>query len=294
MFQKYNKECKLVTNSETPYISFEVFDKYDNVSAGFSTRLGGVSKGYTKSLNLGFDLEECKENVFENYRRITSAIGIKPEQLVLTKQTHETNVLVVDKNDCGKGIFRERDYSSADGLVTDTPGVALTVFGADCVPLLFFEPVKNVIGTAHAGWRGTVGNIAGKVISIFENQFNCNSSDIIVMICPSICPKCYEVGPDVADIFIEKYATSELLEVDVPDEYITKKTVTSGEGDRSYVNLWLANYINLTKAGVKPENIYNSLLCTMCRRDLFFSHRGSQGRRGVMSGFIMLKEKEFI
>ncbi|MBQ8281262.1 MAG: peptidoglycan editing factor PgeF [Lachnospiraceae bacterium] len=290
MIQRYNRVCKLITNSETPYISFDTFDEFDFVKSGFSTRLGGVSKGYTKSLNLGFNLEESRENVLENYRRITSVIGIRPEQLVLTKQVHETNVLIVDKKDCGKGIFVERDYDSVDGLVTNTPGVALTVFGADCVPLMFLDPVKKVIGTAHAGWRGTIGNIACNVLCKFEDTFECDLNDVRVVIGPSICPNCYEVGPDVADRFREVYEGAGEVKYNVPEEYITDTIISRGEGDRSYLNLWLANFINLTKAGIRPENIHLSGFCSMCRQDLFFSHRGSQGKRGVMGGFIMLND----
>lgn len=289
MIQKYNRECSLVTDSETPYIAFEAFSPYDDVCAGFSTRLGGVSKGWLKSLNLGFDLEEQRENVLENYRRITGAIGIKSQQLVLTKQVHETVVRTVDEKDCGKGIFQERDYTSADGLITDKRGVALTVFGADCVPLIFLDPVKKAIGTAHAGWRGTVGNIAGNILDKFRNHYGSDLKNIIVVIGPSICPECYEVGPDVAERFAQRYPDADTKTYRVPGEYLTDRIIVRGEGDRSYLNLWLANYVNLTEAGVCADNIHLSGFCTMCRQDLFYSHRGSKGRRGVMSGFIMLK-----
>lgn len=289
MIQRYNRECSLVTDSETPYLSFDAFAPYSDVCAGFSTRLGGVSRGHLKSLNLGFDLEKHRENVLENYRRITKAMGIKPQQLVLTKQVHETNVRIADENDCGKGILKERDYNSADGLITDKKGVALTVFGADCVPLLFLDPEKKVIATAHAGWRGTVGNIAGNVLEKFRDHYKCDLNNIIVAIGPSICPECYEVGPDVAERFAEKYPDADTKTYRVTGEYRTDKIIVRGKGDRYYLNLWLANRVNLTEAGVCPDNIRLSGFCTMCRQDLFYSHRGSSGKRGVMAGFIMLK-----
>ena len=289
MIQRFNEQSKLNTNSIAPYISFEVMDTYDFVSCGFSTRLGGVSKGFQKSMNLGFNLEENRENVLENYRRICESIGILPSQLVFTSQVHETIVLKVDKKDCGKGIYLSRDYDSADGLVTNEKGVALSVFGADCVPLIFLDPIKRVIGTAHASWRDTVGNIACRLVEKIGIEYSSRPEDLQVVICPSICPDCYEVGRDVFEVFEGKYEDVWNKTYNVSDSYKSNKILKHGKEDKGYLNLWLANYVNLTNAGVNPKNIHHSGFCTMCRQDLFFSHRGSQGKRGVMGGFIMLK-----
>lgn len=289
MIQRFNEQSMLVTNSIAPHISFDAFDSFDFVSCGFSTRLGGVSKGYQKSMNLGFKLEESRDNVLENYNRICESIGILPSQLVLTSQVHETVVLKVGKNDCGKGIFVPRDYDSADGLVTNESGVALSVFGADCVPLIFLDPVKKVIGTAHAGWRGTINNIALNLIEKIKLEYQSDAKDLIVVIGPSICPDCYEVGVDVYERFEANYEDAWNKTYEVSDSYKGNTILKPGKENKGYLNLWLANYVNLVKAGVKPDNIHHSGFCTMCRQDLFFSHRGSQGKRGVMGGFIMLK-----
>ncbi len=289
MIQRYNEQSKLVTNSIAPHIAFDAFDSFDFVCCGFSTRLGGISKGFQKSMNLGFKLEESRDNVLENYNRICESIGILPSQLVLTNQVHETNVLKVGKKDCGKGIYVPRDYDSADGLVTNDKGVALSVFGADCVPLIFFDPVKKVIGTAHAGWRGTINNIAANLIEKIKFEYQSCAEDLIVVIGPSICPDCYEVGADVYERFEANYDDAWNKSYEVSESYKGNTILKPGKENKGYLNLWIANHVNLVNAGVKPNNIHHSGFCTMCRQDLFFSHRGSQGKRGVMGGFIMLK-----
>ncbi len=291
MIQKYNAESSLVTEHVTPFISFSAFENFDCIRAGFSTRLGGVSIDHLKSLNLGFQLEESRDNVLENYRRICDAIGISPRQLVLTRQTHETVVLQVGKKDCGKGIFRESDYASADSLITNEQGVALTVFGADCVPIIFFDPVKRVIATAHAGWRGTAGNIAGKAVESFVTNYGSNASDIIAVIGPSICPDCYEVSEDVAEKIIELFPDALTKEYGAGKNYKSSSILLKDRDKGKFqLNLWLANRINMINSGMLEENIHLCGLCTMCRQDLFYSHRGSNGKRGVTGGFIMLKE----
>jgi hypothetical protein len=289
MFQRYNDKVKLVTNCETPYLSFDIFNKYENLKAGFSTRLGGVSRAHLWSLNLGFALGDYPDRVLENYDRISKAIGFEKEQIVATKQVHLADCMKVNVSDCGNGIIRENAFESADALITNEPGVVLTVYGADCVPIMMYEPVKKVIATAHAGWRGTVMNIVGNTISKMQEEFDCNPADIVAVIGPSICSDCYEIGPEVAAHFAECFAKPYEKTYNFGSGYKSQTILKAGEGEHSYANLWLANAVNLTYAGVRLQNISLSEMCTKCRQDLFYSHRGSNGRRGVMSGFIMME-----
>ena len=133
---------------------------------GFSSRLGGVSRGYLTSLNLGTSRGDQMEHVRENWRRCGEAVGFDSTKTVFSQQVHRDDVRVVTEADCGKGLYRERDYDSADGLVTNCPGIPLAIFSADCIPVLFHDPVNRVVAACHAGWRGTAVGIVLSLIHI--------------------------------------------------------------------------------------------------------------------------------
>ena len=135
---------------ELEYLTSDVLDGAVHC---FSTRFGGVSEGALASLNLGTHRGDRPENVLENYARLGRAVGFAPEETVFTKQVHSALVERVGRADCGRGLQREAEHG-VDGLVTDEPGVALTIFSADCTPVLLFDPVARAIGAAHAGWHG--------------------------------------------------------------------------------------------------------------------------------------------
>ena len=143
------------------YFTADSFDGCGGVAHGFSTRAGGVSQGPFASLNLGINRGDSRENVLENYRRFCAAVGADVESLVFSHQIHKDGIRVVTSADAGKGLERERDYD-ADALITDIPGLALVIFTADCIPVLLYDPVRRVVGAAHAGWRSTALSIAEK------------------------------------------------------------------------------------------------------------------------------------
>lgn len=147
-----------------PVLRYKIFDAYPELVVGFSTRLGGVSKGYLGSMNLSFTRGDEEASVMENHRRFAQACGYDYTKLVFSDQVHKTNLRIVTKDDCGKGIVRERDFSEIDGLITQEVGIPLMTFYADCVPLFLYDPVQRVIATAHSGWRGTVGRIGMVVV----------------------------------------------------------------------------------------------------------------------------------
>ena len=134
------------------------------VRHGFSTRMGGVSEGPYATMNFSFTRGDNPEAVRENYRRMAEALRVDMEKMVLTWQTHTTNVRVVSEEDLGKGIIKERDYRDVDGLVTDMPDVTLVTFFADCVPLYFLDKKNRAIGLSHSGWRGTVKRMGQKTL----------------------------------------------------------------------------------------------------------------------------------
>ena len=131
---------------ETPYLEYPLFQKTGIVTSAFSTRLGGVSEGYYSSLNLSFDRGDDPARVLENFKRIGASMGVAVEDMVLSKQTHTTNVRVVTKEDKGKGVIRKRNYTDVDGMITNVPGICLVTSYADCVPLYFVDPVKRQSG----------------------------------------------------------------------------------------------------------------------------------------------------
>lgn len=266
--------------SELPLLTFPALTA-PGVVHGFSTRLGGVSEGPFSSLNLTFSRGDERERVLENYRRLAEALGTLPERFVLTRQVHGTNVLHVTKADAGKGVTRERDWDGLDGLVTDTPGLVLSVFSADCVPILFWDPVRRAIGACHSGWRGTVGRIGARVVETMQEEFHTDPKDLVCCIGPSICRDCYEIGDDVAEHFLEAFPGEET------------RILENKHNGHWQLDLWAACRIVLTEAGVPDAQIHTTDVCTCCNPELLFSHRAALGgTHGNIGGFIMLQEKE--
>lgn len=264
---------------ETPYLKYPMFEKTGIVKHGFSTRLGGVSRGCYASLNLSFDRGDREEDVRENFRRIGEAIGVRCEDMVLSKQTHTTNVRVVTEADRGKGIVRERDYTDVDGLVTDVPGICLVTSYADCVPLYFVDPVNKVIGLSHSGWRGTVGKIGKKTVEVMKNTFGSDPRDILAAVGPSVCMDCYEVSRDVIDKVKEAFA-----------EHLWEQLFYRKPDGKYQLDLWKANELIFREAGISEEHIAVTNVCTHCNSDILYSHRAAGNKRGNLCAFLALKQ----
>lgn len=268
--------------SKAPYIGILPFEGKEHVVSGFSTRLGGVSSGIYESMNLASSRGDDPENVRRNFELIGRSLSVSPEQMVYAHQTHTANVMRVTREYCGMGIIRERSFSDVDALVTDEPGVCLVTGHADCIPLFFIDEKRRAIGLAHAGWRGTVNDIAGNLIRMMEAEFGTDPKDIEAFIGPGICRDHYEVGEDVAGEFLNRY------EGPARDQVLSEKQ--PGTGERKYLlDLHMANFHNMNAAGMSAENIYLTDLCTFCNPELFFSHRYTKGQRGGMCAFLMLR-----
>ncbi|MDD5936467.1 MAG: peptidoglycan editing factor PgeF [Clostridiales bacterium] len=268
--------------NDTPYISFPILEQFDFVKHGFSTRLGGISEGIFESMNLGFNRGDSYETVYENYRRICEAMGIKESNLVFTDQVHKAKVRVATKENIGMGIVKERSYSEIDGHITKEANVPLLVFSADCVPILFVDPKTKSVGATHSGWKGTVRKIGAVTAQKMALEFGSDPSDIVAVIGPCIGLECYEVSSDVAEAFAENFTKEQCAQ-------FLKCDGINQEGKMKYhLDLWEANRLILIEAGLKPENVVVSGLCTMCHSELFFSHRATKGQRGSMAGFIQV------
>ncbi len=256
----------------------------NKVYHGFSTRLGGVSKGGCSSMNLSFTREnDNAENVFENYRRIAKALGVSFDSFVAAHQTHTTNIKKVGLNDKGKGVTKERDYTDIDGLITDEKGITLVTFFADCIPLYFFDPINNAIGLAHSGWRGTLNGMVTKMVKAMEENYKTNPKNLIACIGPGICEDCYEISLDLADKFKSSFDIENIS--DIISNYHKDKF----GNEHCQLNLWKANEILMIRAGILRENISISNICTYCNSNLLFSHRKQGDDRGNLAAFLALK-----
>ena len=259
-----------------PYLYFPLLEHTGMVKHCFTTRMGGVSQGYFESLNLSFARGDREEAVRENFRRVSLALGTDYENFVFTDQTHTANVKRADRTDAGKGLTRQRDYSDIDGLITDEPGLVLSAFYADCVPLYFVDPIHRAIGLSHSGWRGTIGRMGRETLCAMQKEFQTEPKDVLCAIGPSICQSCYEISEDVAAQFQQEFPGHE-------------KELLQNKGNGKYqLDLWRANEIVLLEAGVKREHLAVTNICTCCNSKLLFSHRASHGKRGNLGAFLCL------
>ncbi len=263
---------------ELEYLTFPLLEETGMVKHLFSTRLGGVSKGIYASMNLSYTRGDEREAVDENYRRIADVLGCQMEDIVCSDQTHTTNLMVAGRQDGGKGVTRSCDYHDVDGLLTDEPGIVLATFYADCVPLYFVDTKHRAIALAHSGWRGTVGRMGRCVVEKMKEVYGTDPADVVAAVGPSICQACYEVSEDVAGAFREEFRK--------PGQ--EQEILLSKGGGKYQLDLWRANEIVLTEAGILPSSIQVTDLCTCHNSDYLFSHRASQGRRGNLGAFLGL------
>ena len=258
------------------YYTIESFEKTGLVKHGFSTRIGGVSGGDLYSLNLGVKKQDTRENVLDNYKIFTKSLGIDIEDLVLSHQVHKDNIREVNEEDRGKGLIRETDIEDTDGFITNKRGVALVTFYADCVPIFLLDPVKKAIGLTHAGWKGTVSRIGQKTLEKMIKAYGTDPKDVLIGIGPSIGECCFEVGGEVIEEVKKCF--------DKAEDYFYKK-----DNGKFMLDLWAINKDQFLDMGVSVENITVSNICTKCNNDIFFSHRGDNGKTGSLAAIMELK-----
>ncbi|OUQ17895.1 hypothetical protein B5E84_09535 [Lachnoclostridium sp. An14] len=271
---------KTVTREGVTYLAFPALEETGLVAHGFSTRLGGVSEGAFSTMNFSFTRGDDPERVRENYRRMAKALGVETESMTLTYQTHTVNVRRVTAADRGKGVVRERDYRDVDGLITDEPGITLVTFFADCVPLYFLDPVRRAIGLSHSGWRGTVARMGRVTAERMREEFGSQPEDLIACVGPSICQDCYEVGEEVAEAFRKEFDPRWHGDILAPGR----------QAGKYQLDLWRANEIILLEAGLRPEHLHVTNICTCCNPELLYSHRRMGERRGNLCAFLGLRD----
>jgi hypothetical protein len=254
---------------------FESLSHQKGILHFISTRVGGISAPPFDSLNLSFNVSDDPKNVLQNRKILAEALGIDIESVTAAKQVHDNKVAVVTSQMRGKG---SKDHASAldniDAMVTNVPGISLLIQVADCVPLLFYDPIKKVVGAAHAGWRGTVLKIAKHTVDSMVKRYRSDPAYIYVGIGPSIGPCCYEVGHEVVR--------------EVTKTLNNAKALIKVKDGSAYFDLWEANKDQLMEAGISSSNIEVARICTRCNSDTFFSSRADKGVTGRFGAGIML------
>lgn len=253
----------------------EEFETAGGVRHGFSTRLGGVSTGVWASMNLGTTRGDSCDHVRENFRRFCTSIGADNPSVVMSNQVHGDKVRVVTAADIKHDLYHSEEYQ-ADGLITDIPGVALTVFSADCIPILLYDPVRRVIAAVHAGWMGTALGIAGTAAEKMTGIYGSKPADILAAIGPGISKCCFETHEDVPNAMTEAMGAAALA-------YIQPL-----ENGKYKVDLKGLNAQWLRKSGLSQEHIAVDCECTLCHPDKYWSHRAHREHRGSQAAMIQL------
>lgn len=277
---KDNKDTIVtVSKSSVPVLESRMLSELKGFRHGFSTRIGGVSQDIYAEMNVGLKLGDDRDSVLKNYGLLGEAIGIDCSRISAPNQVHDTVIIRAFEEDAGVGIVKPGRTEGIDGQITDVKNLPLIVYGADCVPMIFADPVRGAVGTAHGGWKGTVNGIAQKTVEAMTKEFGSDPKDIRAAIGPSAGMCCYEVDLVVAERFLEVFGDN--------GEVVRPRTEPDSEG-KYMINLWEANRILLLKAGLIREHISVLGVCTICNSDMFHSHRASGGRRGLNCGIVMI------
>ncbi|MCB0284614.1 MAG: peptidoglycan editing factor PgeF [Calditrichaeota bacterium] len=243
-----------------PVKTFALFKNYP-VIHGFSTRQGGVSKGYFASLNLGLNTLDKDYAVKENRNIFLKQLGLEHGNLVFPQQIHSANIAIVNE----PGIIPE-----CDALVTNIKNLVLTIQTADCFPVFIFDPVKNVCAIIHSGWRGTAAAIVPKTIQKMVTEFACAASDLLAAIGPGIQQRNYQVDRMTANNFAKEF-----ILIDGPDHF--------------RLDIQGAIKKQLTDNGVLPKHIETDETCTLEAAEFYYSYRRDGNKSGRMMGIIALK-----
>lgn len=233
------------------YFQIEGFTFDDHMNHLFTTRLGWN-----------------QNNIFDD---ISQVISVPKEKIYSAKQVHGTDIIIIKEQ-----YNSDVKIEEVDGLITNIRGIALSTYHADCVPIYFYDKTNMVIGMAHAGWKGTLNNIAHAMVNNMVKNFKSRPEDIQVALGPSIGVCCYEIGEEVAILFKERYPNNSHILVE--------------KGNKIYLDLWNVNIINLKNAGIRQENIYLSDYCTSCNTDTVYSYRKEKGTTNRMLAVISLSQ----
>ncbi|MCU0446082.1 MAG: peptidoglycan editing factor PgeF [Microscillaceae bacterium] len=269
---------KKIQEADLTYYQFNHLSQIPDIQHFVSSRQGGNSPQPWASMNISLHVNEPSETVIENRQKLASIMGTDLENFVFAKQTHSPNIALIDTHHRGSGVWvYDTGIANTDALITQQADICLVALGADCVPLLFYSPDNQVIASAHAGWRGTVLQIAQAVVQKMQNELGCDPAQIKVGIAPCISVRNYEIGTEVVEAVEQAFGSKE--------GYLWWNENTQ----KYHLDLVFANYQQLIAMGVQPQNIEVSGFCTYENSDIFYSARFDRGKTGRFGAGIMRK-----
>ncbi|WP_165423668.1 peptidoglycan editing factor PgeF [Ktedonosporobacter rubrisoli] len=284
--------------NELRYLQFEHFKQFKDITHGIFTRHGGYSEPPYQGLNTSTSIyvpgSDSVDNVARNRQLVLQALGISTSPFVTLWAIHSADVARVDRwsewrTDWAYPSFHKPGWTPAsvrkgDALITRERGLGIALSFADCTPILFYDPVEQVIGLAHAGWRGVARGIVLATVEAMQKQYGCLPANIYAGIGPAIGACCYEVGPEVQDFLL-----GERQFEDMPTEPRYREAVRESatfrlqplaERESLHLDLWETNRKQLLLAGLRAEHIELASICTSCHKEHFFSYRGEKGKTG--------------
>ena len=268
-----NSVVSHIKDNDNEYLQFKRLKKYkDILTHAYSV---GIDKNYRtfKANREALEIRDYEKNV-NNYKELCKAIKLNSDNLIKANQAHTDNILCVDKFEKNEKIDT---IEKSDGLITNTKGIVLATTNADCILLLFFDPVKKVIANVHSGWKGTLQRISEKTVGKMVENYGCKPKDIIVCICPSIRKCHFEVGKDVKELFFNEFKNLENI-----NEFIINKE------NKWFIDTVLINKLILKKVGILEENIEDSNICSVCNKDMIHSYRAEGESYGLATAVIGL------
>jgi len=257
-----------------PYLTTPDFEEHKSLAAGFSTRFGGVSEGAYSTLNFSISSGDNPVQVRENYSLFTHALGADKTRIAAVRQVHSCTVLQAPE-EAMANPFSSAPFVSADAVVTDAVGVFPVCYYADCVPLLLYDPGSGVCGAVHAGWRGAQKRVLAAALEKMV-ALGADLQRTLLAIGPSICPRCFEVGDEVAELFVQAFPGH-------------PEVIVHGY-DKPHVDLWHAVEVTAVEAGMPSKNITCLGICNYEQPHTFFSHRRHKEERGTHMALVGVRE----
>ena len=262
MFESY-KEIVYKKENEIEYIQFKKLLEF------------GIKHAYTlKGENINFRSDNPFEK--ESYKKLFNALNLDEKNMVKPYQRHTSNIRCINK------VLAKSELNNVDGLITDRENIVLSTTNADCILLMFYDPVKKVIANIHSGWRGTAQKIGEKAIIKMVNYYKCNPKDIYVFICPSIRKCHFEVDSDVKDLFESIFSFTNKT-----DEFIKKGDIKEGKQKYNIDTIKINKYL-LIENGIIEENIIDSGICSVCENEKISSYRADGASYKLATAIISL------
>jgi len=257
------------------WVEFPALNALGGLFHAVSTRKGGVSPSPFDGLDFSYRVGDRADFVAENRGLFCKAVGVAVDRLVTVNQVHGDGIICAAAGDAGQGSV-DNPVSDGDALLTNIPGLPLFIQTADCLPVILFDPVKKVVGVAHAGWKGSFLGISARCVGKMVEHYGCRAEDIRVAFGPSIGPCCYEVDASMREDLKESYAWGE-------------EAFRTGFRGKWHLDLEEVNARQVMEKGILVDHLSRPGICTIENLDLFYSHRAEAGKTGRFATMVMLK-----